>query len=293
MINYRRLQGVDFYQLLEFVGPTHDADIMLPALTAEQLTSNRDWLYPKYWSPANNRIVLSMHLNVIKAGSEIVIIDAGCGNFKRRPPSPSQDNLNTPILDWLRAIGCPPEKVNHVVLTHLHGDHVGWNTVLRDGRWVPTFPNATYYFPKGDWDHFSKRFSSGKDPKGFADSVLPIADANLMKLINAGDEVAGVLTSIAAPGHTPGQLVYTMRAGDETCLFTADTMHHPIQVLYPHVSSRACEDTDLAHRTRISILEFAADTGCDVLPAHYFGTKGWKISRSPTGFDLKIPVNEF
>jgi glyoxylase-like metal-dependent hydrolase (beta-lactamase superfamily II) len=295
MIHHRHMKGVDYYQLLEFVGPTHPADIMLPKLTAGQLACNSGWLCPKYWSPASNRIVLSMHLNVIKAGSEIVIVDCGVGNFKRRPPSPSQDNLNTPVLDWLRAIDCPPERVNHVVMTHLHGDHVGWNTVRQGDRWVPTFPNATYYFPEVDWNHFSKRFFAGvPDPKGsFEDSILPIACADRMKLINGGDEIAGLLTGMAAPGHTPGQLVYTMKAGDETCLFAADTMHHPIQVMYPHVSSRACEDGETAHRTRVSILQLAADTGCDVLPAHYFGTKGWRITRSPAGFDLEIPANEF
>jgi glyoxylase-like metal-dependent hydrolase (beta-lactamase superfamily II) len=291
MINQRTLgDGVELYQVIEFHGPTHDAQWMLPGLTPESVQANLAWLSPDYYMPRTNRLVFTFQLWVLHTPEGWVIVDTGTGNGKTRV-APSQHMLNTPVIDWLKAIGAEPNEVKHVIHTHLHGDHVGWNTQFVDGRWEPTFPNAQHYIPIGDWQSYSERHEARTLPQvfdaPFEDSVMPIVAAGLHRFVKAGDEVAG-FTAIDAPGHTPGTLVWSLEAGGHEYLFSGDVIHSPIQILYPQINSRWCELQDEARSSRLALLARAARDEATIMPAHAKRMEGWRVSRRAEGFAIDI-----
>jgi glyoxylase-like metal-dependent hydrolase (beta-lactamase superfamily II) len=290
MIHAHELQGVQLFQIVEMCGPTHDAAWMFPDLPRCKLEENKSWLFPGLWSPLTNRHVFAMQLFVLKAGGRVIVIDTGVGNAKQRP-APSQSMLNTPVLDWLAAVGAAPGQVTDVVHTHLHADHVGWNTRLRDGAWVPTFTNATHHLPQGDWAHYKARYDNGEHDVSFgsfADSVIPLLEVCETHLVDADSSVAEVLRVLPAPGHSPGQIALELRAGNQTLIFSGDVMHSPLQVLAPEVNSRWCELPDVARRTRVELLARAASSNVTLLPAHYAGPRGWRIRERRGGFSVAL-----
>jgi glyoxylase-like metal-dependent hydrolase (beta-lactamase superfamily II) len=291
MMNARKLGTFELFQVIEFSGPTHDADWMLPGIARAAWDANAEWLSPGFWMPRTSRLVFTMQLWVLKASDRVILIDTGVGNGKRRP-APNQNMINTPVIEWMEAIGAPPDRVTHVVHTHLHGDHVGWNTHDVDGRWEPTFPNAIYYLPRREWAHYKARYDSGeRDLLGgsFADSIAPVAQAGLTRAFDDGDEIAECLLARAAPGHSPGQVTLTLRDGGSEYVFAGDVLHSPIQVLFPEANSRWCEFPELARSTRRALLHYAAETGATVFPAHAKGVHGWQIVAQDQGFAVRIP----
>ncbi|HUC49162.1 MAG TPA: MBL fold metallo-hydrolase [Xanthobacteraceae bacterium] len=277
--------GVDLIEIVEFVGPTHDAQWMLPDAEPGTLAAN-EGLLSGFWMRRTNRLVFTYQLWLLKTSDTVALIDTGCGNHKSRI-SPCQNQINTPVLDWLEAAGAAPDDVTHVIHTHLHSDHVGWNTRLVDGRWLPTFPNATYYMPKLDYELFKGRRAVSMRPEMYEpvmiDSVNPVMQAGLVRFIEAGDEVAG-LRAIATPGHTPGHLAYLFEHRGEQFIFAGDVFHSPLQVLYPQINSRWCEDQAMARRTRHNLLCTAAERDAAIFPAHAKGVHGWRIGRRKDGF---------
>jgi glyoxylase-like metal-dependent hydrolase (beta-lactamase superfamily II) len=280
--------GAELVEIVEFHGPTHDAQWMLPDAPPSLLQANASWLSDHFWTPRTNRLVFTYQLWLLKLSDAIVLVDTGCGNHKARV-SPFQNMINTPVIDWLEAVGASPEKVTHVLHTHIHSDHVGWNTRLIDGRWVPTFPNATYYMPELDYRLFSCHGALSMKPEMYdgviADSVDPVMNEGLVKFIKAGDEVAG-LVARATPGHTPGHLTYSLRLGGEEIIFAGDVLHSPVQVLCPHVNSRWCEDQGLARESRRALLQHAATCDAAVIPAHAKGVNGWRIGQTKDAFSI-------
>ena len=278
----------ELVEIIEFHAPTHDVQWMLPDVTPQMLHSNASLLRDRFWAPRTNRLVFTYQVWLLKMREAIVLIDTGCGNHKQRV-SPYQNQINTPVIDWLQAVGAPPDQVTHVLHTHLHSDHVGWNTRLIDGRWLPTFPNATYYMPQLDYQLFKEHRALSMQPEMYdpviADSVVPILDAGMVRFIKPGDEVAG-LRATATPGHTPGHLTYTLRLGADVIIFAGDVLHSPLQVTCPHVNSRWCEDARLARESRHALLCQAVETDAAVIPAHAKGLHGWRIGRTRDGFSV-------
>jgi glyoxylase-like metal-dependent hydrolase (beta-lactamase superfamily II) len=289
MMQSRSLGGhVDLFEIIEFHAPTHDAQWMLPDASPHVLEANAPWLHDRFWTPRTNRLIFTYQLWLLRMRDAVVLVDTGCGNHKHRV-SPYQNQINTPVLDWLAAVGAPAETVTHVLHTHLHADHVGWNTRLVDERWTPTFPSATYYLPRLDYELFTRRQACSMGPEMYegvlADSIIPVRDAGLTRFIDAGDEVAGLVAS-ATPGHTPGHLAYTLRLGGDELIFCGDVLHSPVQVLCPHVNSRWCEDPVQARRSRHTLLRHAANSGAAVLPAHALGVHGWRIGTAGDAFSI-------
>lgn len=286
MTSFAMGPDVTVYQIVEFDGPTHDAQWMLPKASPTIVAANAGWLDGRFWMAKTNRLVFSYQLWVVKTRDPIVLIDTGCGNHKRRV-SPFQHMINTPAIEWLEGIGAAPDRVTHILHTHLHSDHVGWNTRLADGRWVPTFPNATYYMPRLDYEMFTQHLATKMGPETYdeviGDSVTPIVEAGLHKFIEPGQEVAG-FRAIAAPGHTPGQLIYSFTARGETVIFSGDVFHSPLQVSHPEINSRWCEQPEIAVETRVRLLGDAARGDARILPAHIQGAEGWRVARSGDGF---------
>ena len=166
----------------------YDPKELFPEFTDEIHKEHAHWLAPNHYDPASAKIKLSVHSWLLQIGKQKILIDACCGNNRMRATRPWWSMLNTPWLERLAAAGARPEEIDLVMCTHLHHDHVGWNTQMKDGRWVPTFPNARYVFSKPDVDYFHK---ADLDPKTapvefgtFRECVLPIIEAGRADLVS-------------------------------------------------------------------------------------------------------------
>lgn len=261
------------WRLAERCGPAVPAPILLPGLGGDLLARHQDILGPEQMDPDSGLLVISIHSWLVEVAGRLVLIDACVGNDKerRRPETAEFHHWKTDYIGQLAAAGFTPEDVDAVMCTHLHVDHCGWNTRLEDGRWVPTFPHADYLFSAEELAFWEALASSGKDHPNaevFADSVLPILEAGLARPFEGETEVARGLVAQPAPGHTPGHAILRAR-GDTECVFSADVMHHVLQVYDPSLNSCFCEDAEEARRTRRALLEDVADRDTLVLPAHF------------------------
>ena len=251
----------------------------------EAFEAERAWMDGLHYDPAENRMVISIHAWLVQTGRHTVLIDTCCGNDKERPERPQWHRLQTRWLDNLAAAGVAPEQVDYVMCTHMHVDHVGWNTQLRDGRWVPTFPNAKYLYSRVEND----AFTSSENPlwrQVYADSVLPTVESGQALLVEDGHEVDGGFTLEAAPGHTPGNAVVALRSGDARGLFVGDVIHHPIQLRFPDWQTRFCLDPKQSADTRRRVLETAVERGSLLVPAHFIAPHCGHVHEHGSAFDI-------
>lgn len=209
----------------EWTGKLFTRPDLLPDSDRQAWEAERAWLEPDFWSANSEDAGLCAQSFLVHSGGRTILVDTGIGNAKPRPSVPPFDHLDTAYLDDLAAMGVRPTDVDLVVCTHLHPDHVGWNTTLVDGEWRPTFPNATYLLPKADFDHLAKMAKSGDtpDPLGnvaaFRDSVLPVVE-NAKTQLWEGEEhvIDDALRLVASPGHSPGACVLTISSSGEKAL---------------------------------------------------------------------------
>jgi glyoxylase-like metal-dependent hydrolase (beta-lactamase superfamily II) len=250
---------------------------LYPEADAELIQRNRNWLDERFIEATPDRLALTMQSFVIKTSRHNILVDPCNGNGKRRPNNAWQHNLNTPYLQTLAAAGFKPTDIDIVLCTHLHSDHVGWNTMLANGRWIPTFPRATYLFCAEDFDILNRKHQLDRSPGGgsgaFADSVLPIIDARQAQLIEMDHAVEqdgddGVWLE-PAPGHSPGHVVVHVKSGALHVVLAGDALHHPIQLTEPNLRVGFDEDPEEALATRHRLLQTYADTNTIILPAHF------------------------
>ena len=274
MIHHHSIGDARVTGVIEYSGPTHDPAFLYPAVDKAErdavLKVNAGWLAPNHYAPNIDRLIVTIQLWVVQAGGNTIVIDTGVGNRKPRAAE-RMDRLNTLVMPWLESIGAGPNQVTHVVMTHMHTDHVGWNTVEKDGRWVPTFPKARYLFPKDEFDYWKGLYDKGdKDVNqgSFADSVLPVVDAGLADFMDGKAEVAGCLAPEPVPGHAPGMLSFRLRSRNEEGLFCADILHNAIQIVRPDWNDRYCLWPDKALESRASGLKRACERGALLMPMH-------------------------
>ena len=274
MIHHHAIGDARVTGVIEYSGPTHDPAFLYPAVDKAErdavLQANASWLAPNHYVPHMDRLIVTIQLWVVQAGGNTIVIDTGVGNRKPRAAE-RMDRLNTLVMPWLESIGAGPQQVTHVVMTHLHTDHVGWNTVEKDGRWVPTFPKARYLFPKDEFDYWKGLYDKGdKDVNqgSFADSVLPVLDAGLGDFMDGTAEVAGCLAPEPVPGHAPGMLSFRLRSRGEEGLFCADILHNAIQIVRPDWNDRYCLWPDKALESRAAGLKRACERGALLMPMH-------------------------
>lgn len=273
-----RIGSITIDRVEEFSAPVLPADAFLVGLPPDGIRRNLSWLAPDHVEAASELMVMADHTWVLRTPDAVVLIDTCWGNGKDRPGFGA--DLQTDWLESLRDLGVEPEDVDFVICTHLHSDHVGWNTRLQDGVWVPTFPRARYVVSRLEyefWEH-SDVSDFGHD-KAFIDSVVPIAEAGLLDLVESGHTVAGVLTIESAPGHSPGQVIVRAESGGETGIFAADTIHVAVQLAFPDVSTVACVDPELASRVRRTLLDECADKGHLLLTNHFPSPSVCRIER--------------
>jgi glyoxylase-like metal-dependent hydrolase (beta-lactamase superfamily II) len=251
--------------------PAFPPSMMFPDLPSEALQRQLQWMAPNYYDPQAGLLVASIHSWVVRTRHHTILIDTCGGNHKQRPEFPPLHQLELPWLERLAAVGVAPEQVDFVMCTHLHLDHVGWNTRLKDSRWVPTFPNAKYLFDRKEYEHWNDMpvGSRSVNEGVIEDSVLPVVEAGLSQFVDDGYTVDDMLAVEATPGHTPGHVMIRAKGGAATGLFTGDIMHSPIQVPYPDINSGFCADPAQARAVRRAVLSEAAEHNHLLLPAHF------------------------
>jgi glyoxylase-like metal-dependent hydrolase (beta-lactamase superfamily II) len=234
---------------------------------------------------------VAMQTWILRSAGKTILIDAAIGNDKDRPDVPSWSHLDTEFLGTLDAAGVRPDDVDIVVNTHLHADHVGWNTRLVDGSWVPTFPRAQYLIAQEDLDFWNPQ-ADNQTIMGpgahtvWADSIQPVISAGQVTAWSGNYRIDDALTVEAAPGHTPGASIIRVESQGEEAWFVGDTVHSPAQVVDAHVSSCFDEDVVTANATRRRLFEEAADTSIVMFPAHFGGHGGFRIQHRGDGFEI-------
>jgi glyoxylase-like metal-dependent hydrolase (beta-lactamase superfamily II) len=259
----------------------------------ELLQRHLSWLAPHHYSPEHDRLITSIHSWLIRTERHTILLDCCGGNHKERPGYPRYHQRDFPFLARLREVGAAPEEIDIVLCTHLHADHVGWNTMLRDGRWVPTFPNAKYLFSRVENEHQDPRRNPAADVdplrgRAYRDSVLPVIEAGQATLLDGAYAIEDALLVEPAPGHTPGHVLLKLADRGERALFCGDVMHHPLQVYAPHWNSRFCELPDEARATRRRVLEHCAEHRALLLPVHFGAPHVAAIESAGAAFSLRF-----
>jgi glyoxylase-like metal-dependent hydrolase (beta-lactamase superfamily II) len=276
--------------VVERAGPTRPT-WLLPDATAEAVERHRGWLAPHFLDD-KGRLLQSIHTFVVQAPDLTVLIDTCVGNDKDRGGRAPFHMLRTTFLEDLTAAGFPPESIDVVVCTHLHVDHVGWNTRLDGGRWVPTFPRARHLFARREWEHWSRE--RGEDTRRImADSITPVLDGGLADLVDEDHQVSDAIRLEPTPGHTPGHVSVRLRGRDAEAVVTGDLMHHPIQTAEPQWATPFDTDAEQARKTRRGFCERYADTAVTVLGTHFHHpTAGRIVRHGPTWRFAGAPGSE-
>ncbi|WP_159997391.1 MBL fold metallo-hydrolase [Roseomonas sp. 18066] len=279
--------------VVEMVDRSFDFFRFFPKATRTAYDENLDWMAPGHLDAQTGRLLLSMHSWLVELNGKKILIDGCVGNGKQRDGRPDWCNLDTPFLAQLEAAGARPEDIDYVLCTHLHADHIGWNTRKENGRWVPTFPKAQYVFSRRERDFWeSQRGAPGPHWQAYADSVLPVVAAGQALAVDDRHLIEGRLQLEPAPGHTPGHVAIwlTLAPGDATPagVFTGDIIHHPIQARHPGWSCMGCRDPDQAAATRQALLERCADSGALLFPGHFMAPHAARIHRTGAAFTVEL-----
>ena len=287
-----KLGELEIHRAIESEVPIFDTFTFFPDATREVVEANKDWLMPRYIDPKTIEVILCIQSYVIKTSHHTILVDTCVGNHKSRPARPSWHMQNSPFIEELGSVGVRPEEEPFDLCTHLQVDHVGWNTKLLDGRWVPTFPNAKYIFSRNEFELWAARYEKGETvpvPLVYEDSVLPIVEAGQAIIVEDTHQIDDGMWLEPAPGHTPGHVMLNLKSGEETALMSGDVIHHPLQLIRPEWSSRACEDPHLSAVSRTKMLERVADTNTLLCPAHFGSpTMGHVISHATDGFRYRL-----
>ncbi|CAB3750113.1 MBL fold metallo-hydrolase [Paraburkholderia humisilvae] len=241
-------------------------------------------LSPATLDVQQEEVILSVHTWVVRTGGHTLLIDTGIGNGKYRPFNARFDQLQTSFIERLALAGVRPSDVDYVLLTHLHADHVGWNTQFVDGRWIPTFPRAKYVFPRAEMDFFATRAGENRRMV-FEDSVLPVVEANQATLIpESGGEFLDGIEFHPTPGHSIAHMAISIRSEGEEALFCGDVMHNPLQVYRPDWCSTVALDRARARSSRRWLLDYVAERGALVFTAHFPESSVGRVTRNGDAF---------
>jgi glyoxylase-like metal-dependent hydrolase (beta-lactamase superfamily II) len=253
--------------------------LILPQATPEAVRSI-PWLAP-FLDP-EGRLVISIHALIVESCGRRILVDTCLGNGKERPIVPEWHLRSTPFLADLAKAGAPRESIDIVLCTHLHIDHVGWNTMRVNDRWVPTFLNSRYLFARAEWEYWKDQ------PEDYGpvitDSVRPIVDAGLADLVEADHEITDEVRLEPTPGHTPGHVSVRIRSAGEDAAITGDVMHHPCQVAHPEWSTVLDHDSDESARTRRAFLERCAHAPVLVIGTHFTTPTAGRIVREGNAY---------
>jgi glyoxylase-like metal-dependent hydrolase (beta-lactamase superfamily II) len=225
------------------------------------------WLYPDFVDE-EDRMRLSIHALLVEAPGVRLVVDTCVGNDKVRPSLIGKKPLSTNFLGHMAELGWTRDSVDTVVCTHLHVDHVGWNTMLEDGKWVPTFPKARYLIGRTEFAHWSAE-GDGDAQEILADSVQPILDAGLAELVDMDHRISPEIRLAPTPGHTPGHVSVIIESEGQSAVITGDMTHHPCQMAHPEWSPPFDSDPQAAAAMRRAMFGQWADKPILVIGTHY------------------------
>ena len=277
-----KIGDVEITRVVDVVQPL-PATVLIPQAVPEALTDLHDWLCPHFADEQGN-LNLSIHAFAVRSGDARIIVDTCLGNKDRPLGIPG---LQSTFLEDLDAVGFAPDSVDTVLCTHLHFDHIGWNTVLEDDRWVPTFRNARYLVGETEWA-FWKDEDDPYAPEAKADSVLPIFEADLVDLVDPTHVVTDEVRLIPTPGHTPGHVSVMIESQGESAIITGDLFHSPLQMAHPDWTDTADVDGALAHETRVKFMDSYADSPVLILGTHFATPTAGHIVRDGDAFRFAV-----
>ena len=274
------------HRVIESEAPLFKPREFFPTLTQEALDGNRDWMQPTYLDTVTDQLVLCIQSYIVRTRHHNILIDSCVGNHKDRQNYPFWNQMQSDTYHRnLAATGLTVDDIDFVMCTHLHVDHVGWNTKLENGVWVPTFPKARYLFSKKEYTYWSEIHK--KTPLDqISDSVLPIIEANRAELVASDHALNDHIRLSPTPGHTPDHFAVCAGKGSDAAVFTGDLIHSPIQARYPDLVMRVDTDRDQAVRTRRSFLERYCDTDTLCCTMHFPSPSVGHIKRWGDGFKL-------
>jgi glyoxylase-like metal-dependent hydrolase (beta-lactamase superfamily II) len=265
---------------LETVGSTR---FILPLATNEEI-QKLPWLIP-HFATDEGRLKMSIHSLVVETPTRRIVVDTGLGNDKQGRNVPTWNDRQGPFLQTMREAGFAPESVDTVLCTHLHVDHVGWNTRRVDGKWVPTFANARYVFGRAEYEYWRDHSVEPDKVAVFNDSVKPVMDAGKADLVASDARLSDEITLIPTPGHSPGHMSIHIRSDGEEALLTGDVAHHPCQMAHLGWSSTADSDPVQSAVTRRELFSRFADTPTLVIGGHF---NAGRIHRDGGGFKFIV-----
>jgi glyoxylase-like metal-dependent hydrolase (beta-lactamase superfamily II) len=273
------------FAIVERAGPTRPT-WLLPDAIPDAVERHREWLAPHFLDE-KGRFLQSIHTFVVEAPGFTALIDTCVGNHKDRGGRAPFHMLETTFLYDLTAAGFPPERIDIVLCTHLHVDHVGWNTRLENGRWVPTFPRARHLFARTEFAHWSA--VPDEDTRRIMDdSVSPVVDAGLADLVDTTHRLSDEIWFEPTPGHTPGHVSVRLRSQGRDAVVTGDLMHHPIQIAEPEWGSHFDTDPEQARKTRRSFCERHAGAATLVLGTHFHHPTAGRIVKHRDTWRLDV-----
>ena len=266
---------------LDAVGGTR---FILPQATREVI-QGISWLSP-HFADDTGRLKMSIHALVVETPSRRILVDTCIGNDKDRE-IPAWTRMQTRFLDDLTEAGYPPESIDTVLCTHLHVDHVGWNTKLVNGKWIPTFPKARYLIGRTEFDYW-KGNPEGADARIFADSVKPVFDAGLVDLVDTDHRVCEEVTFEPTLGHTPGHVSVRISSRGEEALITGDFIHHPCQMAHPEWASSFDYDGEASTKTRERVFSALAGKPTLVIGTHFATPTAGRVVRDGKTWRLDV-----
>jgi len=280
----RPIGQITVESILEFSSADFDPLTFFPETTTEDWHRHQSWMEPSALEPNSGLLILTMQSFLVRTRHHTILIDICLGDHKPRPARPSwhQMQLGT-FLPNLAAAGVSPEQVDYVMCTHLHWDHVGWNTQLRDGRWVPTFPNATYIFSEKEVEAW-KQVPEEVPTEHLTDSVLPVIAAGQAKLVSSDFALDDEVWLEPSPGHTPDHMSVCLASQGTQAVITGDLIHSPVQCLEPQWIMRADFDPEQARVTRRAFLEKYCETDVLVCATHFPASSMGHIIRRDDAF---------
>ncbi|WP_082069151.1 MBL fold metallo-hydrolase [Pseudomonas sp. ES3-33] len=227
----------------------------------------------------DSAVEMSIHSWLVETPHHRLLIDTASGNFKDRPFSSIFHQLNSPWMENLTLAGKRPEDIDYVLHTHLHADHVGWNTVLKDGVWVPTFVNAVHVCSQAELDFYDTPAAAPR-MMIFEDSIRPVRDAGQLQIIdNQGGEFLPGIRFYPTPGHSPGHMSIAIESGNEVALFCGDVMHSPLQIAFTDWNSMFCMSQSAARESRKWFLEHSLSDHITVFTSHFTESSVGRITK--------------
>jgi glyoxylase-like metal-dependent hydrolase (beta-lactamase superfamily II) len=244
-----------------------------------------EWLRPHFVTETG-LMKLSIHALVVRSEGRTIVVDTCLGNDKERK-IPGWNMLKGSFLEDLAEAGFPRESVDTVLCTHLHVDHVGWNTMLVDGKWAPTFPNARYLFARREWEYWSQTEQDDFGPV-VEDSVRPIIDAGLADLVDMDHSITSEVWLEPTPGHTPGHVSVRIRSRGEEAVITGDMTHHPCQFAHPDWAASVDYDAEQSTQTRLDFYARYAGQPVLIIGTHFAAPTAGRIVRDGDAYRLDV-----